>query len=298
MTISSAHTSATDSPEAGRTFATGSTGDQHLSGSTLRSLGVPHAFSTRRGGVSSGIFDSLNFGNPSDLPRERRDPPSNIARNLHILLEWAGIKRPASKEIVQVYQVHGARAHIVRPGHATHPDSPDPITGESRDTKADAIVTDDPARVLCVRTADCTPVLLTSADGRIVAAVHAGWRGVIAGVAPETVAAMRSLGAHDIHAVIGPCISSACFEVGPEVVREFRRVFGANAPCRVVEPTNPDSKGFVNLQEVLCQQLESAGIAGIETIPLCTVGRPDLFFSHRRDNGHTGRMAAIISPRS
>ncbi|MBN8596901.1 MAG: peptidoglycan editing factor PgeF [Planctomycetes bacterium] len=297
MTPSSPHIKAADPIAAAHSAVPPSSSEPHLAGAALRSLGVPHAFSTRRGGVSSGIFASLNFGNPSDLPRERRDPPSNIRRNLEILLEWAGIERPASKEIVQVFQVHGAKAHVVRPGGATHPDSPDPATGETRDTKADAIVTDDPARVLCVRTADCTPVLLASGDGRVVGAVHAGWRGVIAGVAAETITAMRSLGARDIHAVIGPCISGACFEIGPEVVREFNRVFGTHAPCRVVEPDNPESKGFADLQAALRLQLLAAGLVQIETIPLCTVGHPDLFFSHRRDNGHTGRMAAIIAPR-
>jgi len=270
---------------------------RHLAGDLLRSVGVPHAFSTRCGGVSSGIFDSLNFGNPSDLPSERRDPASNIARNFDILLEAAGVHRHEQREIVQVFQVHGAKTHVVRLGARTHPDSSDPITGESRDTKADAIVTDDPGRVLCVRTADCTPVLLWSADGRSVGGVHAGWGGVVAGVAPATLVAMRALGAREIRAVIGPCISQAHFEVGPEVVREFVTVFGASAPCRVVEPSNPNSKGFVDLQGALRVQLAAAGVSDIETIALCTVARPDLFFSHRRDNGHTGRMAAIIAPR-
>lgn len=269
-----------------------------LSGESLRAIGVAHAFSTRHGGVSTGIFDSLNFGNPSDLPREQRDPPSNIDRNLAILLGAAGVAAAEDKEIVQVYQIHGAKAHVVRAGSPTHPDSPDPITGESRDTKADAIVTDDPARVLCVRTADCTPILLASRDGRVVGAVHAGWRGVIAGVAARALEAMRSLGATDIHAVIGPCISQAHFEVGPEVVREFANAFGTNSPCRVVDSANPHSKGFVDLQAALRIQLAQAGVREVETIDLCTVARPDLFFSHRRDNGRTGRMAAIIAPRA
>lgn len=259
---------------------------------------MPHAFSTRCGGVSAGIFDSFNFGNPSDLPSERRDPVFNIARNFDILLGAAGVPRHEQKEIVQVYQVHGAGAHVVRLGKPTHPDSPDPITGQTRDTKADAIVTDDPDRVLCVRTADCTPILLASDDGRIVGAVHAGWRGVIAGVLPAAIGAMRSLGAADIRAVIGPCISETHFEVGPEVVREFASLFGTNATCRVVEPANPSSKGFVNLQAALRIQLEQSNVRQIETIALCTVARPDLFFSHRRENGHTGRMAAIITPKT
>ncbi|MGH7245274.1 MAG: peptidoglycan editing factor PgeF [Phycisphaerales bacterium] len=278
-------------------LSTVKTTGHHLTSDLLHAAGVAHAFSTRRGGVSTGIFDSLNFGNPSDLPRERRDPPANIERNLQVLLESAGVEASTHKEIVQVYQVHGAKAHVVRAGSKTHPDSPDPITGESRDTKADAIVTDDPSRVLCVRTADCTPVLLASEDGRVVGAVHAGWRGVIAGIAPATIESMRALGARGIGAAIGPCISLAHFEVGPEVVRAFARAFGPKSPCRVVDSQHPDSKGFVDLQAALRLQLESAGVQAIDTIALCTVGRADLFFSHRRDNGHTGRMAAIIAPR-
>ncbi|MBL8887381.1 MAG: peptidoglycan editing factor PgeF [Phycisphaerales bacterium] len=279
------------------TANTSSDAFRQLAGESFRALGVAHAFSTRRGGVSTGIFDSLNFGNPSDLPREQRDPPSNIDRNLEILLQIAGVSGREHKEIVQVYQVHGAKAHVVRAGSPAHPDSPDPVTGESRDTKADAIVTDDPARVLCVRTADCTPILLASRDGRVVGAVHAGWRGVIAGVAPAALEAMRSLGAVDIHAVIGPCISRSHFEVGPEVVRAFADAFGAESPCRLADATDPHGKGFVDLQAALRIQLSGAGVRAIETIDLCTVARPDLFFSHRRDNGRTGRMAAIIAPR-
>lgn len=271
---------------------------QPLIPQNLSALGVPAAFSTRIGGVSEGIFSSLNFGNPSDLPRERRDPPANIERNLLLLLESAGITNASEKEIVQVYQVHGAKAHVVRAGSPTHPDSPDPITGETRDTKADAIVTDDPARVLCVRTADCTPLLLSSIDGRVVAAIHAGWRGVIAGVTPATVEAMRALGATEIVASIGPCISFAHFEVGPEVLAEFRRVFGDDAPIRILDKSDPAFKGFVDLQAALRHQLARADVRNIETFPLCTVSRPDLFYSHRHSGGHTGRMAAIIAPKA
>lgn len=269
-----------------------------ISSTLLHETGVPHAFSTRRGGVSTGIFESLNFGNPSDLPREQRDPPARIGQNLLILLAAAGVERPETKEIVQVYQVHGAEVLTVRPGAAAHPHSPDPITGEPRDTKADAIVTDDPERVLCVRTADCTPILLASTDGRVVGAVHAGWRGAVAGVARAATSAMRGLGAREIVASIGPCISEAHFEVGPEVLAEFRRILGDRAPIRASAPHDPLSKGYVDLQQALRLQLEEAGVDRIETIDLCTFARPDLFFSHRRDNGHTGRMAAVISPKA
>ncbi|MBS0190593.1 MAG: peptidoglycan editing factor PgeF [Phycisphaerales bacterium] len=248
----------------------------------ITASGARAAFSTRRGGVSGGIFDSLNFGNPSELTGPERDPPENIRANFHILLESAGI--PPGGELVQVFQVHGAAVLTVRPGRPAH--------AGPGDTKADAIVTDDPARTLCIRTADCTPILLASADGKVVGAVHAGWRGVVTDVAGEAVRAMHALGVLEIRASIGPCISFQHFEVGPEVIDQFRTLPGAAWR----QPAQAGSKGFVDLQATLHAQLLSAGVTQIETLPLCTYARDDLFFSHRRDKGRTGRMASIITP--
>ncbi|MDX2130770.1 MAG: polyphenol oxidase family protein [Planctomycetota bacterium] len=252
----------------------------------LAARAVPHAFTTRVGGVSAGVFASLNFGNPMDLAGEDRDPTSNIAENFRRVLVEVGA---AGREVVQTYQVHGARAQVFRAGDPSR----DAGTQGALDFKADALVTDDPARVLAVRVADCAPVLLASEDGRVVAAVHAGWRGVVAGVASEAVRAMHALGATSIIGAIGPCIGPDEFEVGPEVLAEFRRVFGPDAPVR----ERAGGKGDVDLKAALRTQLARAGVSELDVLPGCTAGEPARFFSHRRDKGVTGRMVGLVGPR-
>lgn len=274
-----------------------------LHSDALTALGVPHAFSTRIGGYSVGPFASLNFGNPGDLERDRRDPPSNIAANMRLVLDAIGA---SDREVVQVHQVHGPDVRVVHRGGPTH--EPDLTAAPAKaDTKADAIVTDDPARILAIRIADCTPILLSTVDGRVVAAAHAGWRGVIAGVATRTVEAMRSLAANantqtEFIAAIGPCIGFDSFEVGPEVAAEFTRVFGDATPYVRPRESHP-GKFLVDLKGALCEQLTHAGVAIVDVLPHCTVTATDpatgapLFFSHRRDQGLTGRMVAMIGCR-
>jgi YfiH family protein len=251
---------------------------------------VPHAFTTRLGGVSSGLFASLNFGNPGDLRPEAKDPPANIRENWRRVLRHLGA---AARELVEVYQVHGDAVHVIPRDHPAH--------AAASDTRADALVTDDPGRIIAIRIADCAPVLISSADGRVVAAVHAGWRGVVAGVLPAAVRSMRQLRPEScdrgMAAAIGPCISSASFEVGPEVGEEFRRVFGADTPH---VRSGRDDRLMIDLKAALAEQLSSAGVRSVEILPHCTYGQPNLFFSHRRathEGVATGRLAAIIGPR-
>jgi len=262
-----------------------------LDSARLIGAGVPHAFTTRRGGVSSAPFDSLNFGNPSDIAPSARDPAANIRHNHGLVLESIGC---AGREVVEVHQVHGAAVHVVRAGAPTHP--------HATTEKADAIVTDDPARVVTVRVADCTPVLLASRDGRIVGAVHAGWRGVISGAAPAAVAAMRALGADEIIGAIGPCIGADHFEVSDDVASEFRRVFGERTPhvrdAREVNPGAAPGKFLVDMKLALREQLAGEGVTEIDVLPHCTVRDATVFFSHRRERGLTGRMIGVIGPRS
>ena len=246
-----------------------------------KALKCPHGFSTRIGGISKGIFESLNFGNPGDL-KEHRDTEANIHENFVRVLT----AEVAHREIVQVHQVHGNRVHIVRAGSAAHEGS--------LDTQADAMVTDDPARVLAVRVADCAPVLLESGDGRIVAAVHAGWRGAASGIASAATEAMRNMGARDIRAAIGPCIGAAAFEVGPEVLDVFELKFSAGSGIIF---RGENGKGTVDLKRALVLDLQSAGVMTIEVLPHCTVSDAQLFFSHRREGGMTGRMIGFIGPR-
>jgi YfiH family protein len=243
----------------------------------LRRLGVRHAFSTRVGGISPPPFDSLNLGNPNGC--DIQDDYERIWENYRLLHRAAGC---GEDKPCRVHQVHGAGVARVRRGE--HFDTA---------TKADALVTDDPSRVLSVRVADCVPVLIAGAHGDRVAAIHAGWRGVVAGIVAAGLAELAGDEPRDqFVAAIGPCIGYDAFEVGTEVLDEFCRVFGAQAPCRSVG----HGKGRVDLREAVRRQLIVAGMREdrIDTTDRCTYRGREEFYSHRRDNGVTGRMAAII----
>ncbi len=247
----------------------------------LQSAGVRHAFSTRLGGISPKPFDSLNLGNPSGAAVQ--DSYDRIWANYALLQSAIGCP---SEPPLRVHQVH----------------SDGMVDVAARDAfdcsaKADAIISDDPARVISVRVADCVPVLLASTDGKIVAAIHAGWRGVAAGVVPKALARMIDRGKlhpGKVIAAIGPCISQSAFEVGPEVVDEFRKLFGNDALVQ----QRSDGKGHIDLRRAIQIQLTTAGVGAdrIDVSDRCTFRDGDEFFSHRRDHGVTGRMAAVIAP--
>jgi polyphenol oxidase len=265
---------------------------------------VPHGFSLRCGGVSGqvsgGMFSSLNFGNPGDLASIERDPVENIRANQRLLMQAIGPDAP-DRELVEAWQVHGPDVHVVRSGEAAHPTR----AHTGHDTKADALVTDDSSRLIGVRVADCVPVLLATRDGAVVGAVHAGWRGVVAGVLPRAIEVTRRLteGRGDdrcsIVAAIGPCLSVDALEVGPEVAAEFDRVFGPRALAEkiVLEATTP-GKFMIDMPQALVMQMRDAGMhpSAIERWPICT-GTCPRTFSHRRERGRTGRMLAVIGAR-
>jgi YfiH family protein len=240
----------------------------------LRAAGVPHAFSTRIGGASKAPFHSLNLGNPAGTAVQ--DPSDNVHENYRRLQAAIGCEK---RQRAWVHQVHGGE--VARCDGAFE-------SGR----KADALVGDDPDRLLAVRVADCVPILLSTRDGRCVAAVHAGWRGIIAGVLPTTARAMQVDPARELLAAIGPCISAEEFEVGPEVLVEFRRVFGDAAPLS----ESRNGKGRVDLREAARRQLLALGVPEdhVDTTDRCTVRDADEFYSHRRERGITGRMAAVI----
>lgn len=247
------------------------------------------------------MFASLNFGNPGDLLASERDSVENIRANWTLLAGAIGAER---REIVEVHQIHGTDCRVVRRGGSSHE------TLDGRDTRADALVTDDPSRLIAVRVADCVPVLVASADGRVVASVHAGWRGVIGpidpaakpghGIIDEVLRTFAGLGvsANQLFVAIGPCIGPDQFEVGPEVADAFAAVFGAGTRIVRASTTKP-GKFYVDLQAALAEQTRRAGVPGqsIDTIARCTVSEPGVFFSHRRDAGRSGRMVGIIGPR-
>ncbi len=247
----------------------------------LDHIGVPHAFSTRIGGLSPAPFDSLNLGNPSGC--EVQDDYERIYDNFRLLqsaIECADHTR------LWVHQVHGGIVASAMRGGAFE-----------SGVKADAMISDDPQKLLAVRVADCVPVLIASGDGKIVSAIHAGWRGVIAGVVTNAVElfAMRGCAVNSLIVAIGPCIGFDAFEVGLEVVDEFTHVFGTDAPVR----RTPDGKGRVDLRRAIETQLLRAGVKGwqIDLSDRCTFRDREEFYSHRRDKGVTGRMAALIATR-
>jgi len=243
----------------------------------LMRLGVAHAFSTRLGGRSAEPFDSMNLGNPNGCAIQ--DDYENIWANYRVLQEACGL---GGRILARVHQVHGAAVVMDRPGVAF-----------DTSQQADVIVSTDREKAISVRVADCVPVLLASGDGRVVSAVHAGWRGTVAGAVLRAIETMRGEGATDIVAAIGPGISGEAFEVGPEVVDAFREAFG---DAQVLAP-NAAGRHRIDISLALQQQLASAGIKAeqTDTTDRCTFRDAGEFYSHRRDKGVTGRMAALIS---
>ena len=227
--------------------------------------GVHAAFSLRSGGASAVPWNSLNLGlHVGDDPLAVRD---NRARLRHAL------RLPT--EPVWLEQVHGTDVCVV--------------DGESPSTpRADAIVTRAANIVLAIMVADCLPVLLTTEDGSVIAAAHAGWRGLAAGVLENTVAAMETPSAR-LHAWLGPCIGLEYFQVGAEV----RAAFIAAGDDAKNFRANPQGKFQCDLVAIARARLERIGIASVTGGQWCTAADPVRFYSHRRDQ-RTGRMAALL----
>lgn len=274
----------------------------------LDALGVPHGFSTRHGGVSTAPFDTLNLGRAGGVPMELSDPQENRTENLRRFMHAVGIE---GRLVARVHQVHGAvvidasagAIEGTAAGDGRDPraavDAHDPCaasTARPSDPYADALVSARGSQALMVTVADCAPILLACARSGVIAAVHAGWRGVIAGVVDAAIARMQSLGADgaEIRVAIGPCIGVDSFEVGDEVVDAFMSSALSDAVRR-----RPGARATIDLSGAVWTQLRRAGIPGehIDCSERCTVADNRDCFSYRRDGARSGRMAAIIAPR-
>lgn len=242
-------------------------------------LSAVHGFPTRAGGVSQGPYSSLNCA------ASVGDEPSAVAENLTRLARAAGVEPGA---LVTVSQVHGDRVLRAGPGGGA---APRPPIGE-----ADAVWTDAPGTAVGVRTADCLPVLLEDPVGRRVAAVHAGWRGVIADIVTRTLEGLVAQGTRvgDVRAVVGPCIQRCCFEVDGDLPERFASAFGSE----VVVPFAGKARRHLDLPKAVAIALARAGLPGdhVAALPHCTMCDAR-FFSHRRDRGHTGRHLSFITCR-
>jgi purine-nucleoside/S-methyl-5'-thioadenosine phosphorylase / adenosine deaminase len=220
--------------------------------------GIPHGFLGRRGGVSTGLCAGLNVGLGSGDDREA------IAENRR---RAVGAVAPGAR-LVALHQVHSA--------DAVYADTPWPDHARPR---ADAIVTDRPGLALGILTADCTPVLFADAQTGVIGAAHAGWKGAVAGVLENTVAAMTKLGANParIVAAIGPTISKANYEVGADL----RARFDAADDRFFSVSDRPDHYRF-DLPGYARSRLERAGVGRIGDLDLCTYPPGNGFFSYRR----------------
>ena len=238
--------------------------------------GVKAFFTTRIGGVSKGDFESLNFGGYTD------DDPADVAGNRRRVYEALGISG-CTEGFVR--QVHEDLVVSIRDREVLQEDS---FTIQG----ADGIVTDLPGLLLMTLHADCLPLLFYDRAKKVIAVTHAGWRGTAKRIGSKTVGEMRrSFGSRpeDIIAAIGPGISLCCFEVGPEVPEEFRKTFPQIDECGYQKP---NGKYMLDLKKINRIQLEEAGVGRILVSEYCTKCRGDIFFSHRRDHGRTGRMAS------
>ncbi len=222
--------------------------------------GLRHAFFTREGGVSDGIYAHLNAGLGSN------DDPANVAENRRRMAELMGI--PPS-HFLNVHQVHSPDAVV-----ATGP-------WQSQKPKADAIVTRAEGLAIGITAADCGPVLLVEPNARVVGAAHAGWKGALTGILEATVAAMESLGAErdGIIAAIGPMIRQPSYEVGDEFVARFIDADAENAAYFL--PAQREGHAMFDLAGFVRMRLEAAGVLMIDDLGIDTYS-DQRFFSYRR----------------
>jgi len=234
-----------------------------LTAPSLSSLrGIRHAFFTREGGVSQGLYASLNGGVGS------RDEPAHVAENRARMARALNVE---AGRLATVHQVHSPDVAVAEQAWST----------ESR-PKADAIVTRTPALAIGVTTADCGPVLFADPKARVIGAAHAGWRGALTGVLDATIAAMERLGADRdrIAAALGPMIGQRNYEVGPEFVQTFCDQDPAN--IRFFEDAEREGHALFDLSGYIAARLRRAGIGQIENLGLCTYAEPERFYSYRR----------------
>jgi YfiH family protein len=224
--------------------------------------GIRHGFFTRSGGVSQGVYATLNGGVGS------KDTPESVTENRKRMAAALGVK---PDHFLSAYQIH----------------SPDVITVETpwphdQRPKADAMVTRIPGIAIGISTADCGPVLFADSQARVIGAAHAGWRGALTGVLEATIAAMEKLGADRKRTIValGPMIRQQNYEVGPEFAARFREADEDN--IRFFVASDRKDHAMFDLAGYAAMRLERAGITTIEDLKLCTYAEPERFFSYRR----------------
>lgn len=250
-----------------------------LKSDALDMKGISHGFFTKEGGVSSGIYSSLNCGFGSG------DETSKVWKNREIVAELLNAK---TCPVLTPYQHHSGDVIEAikpwRPGKAP---------------KADAIVTKIPKLVIGVLTADCAPVLFCDPEAKLIGCAHAGWRGALSGVLEATVEAMVSIGATlpNISAVVGPTIGAANYEVGAEFHKEF--IGHDEGYERFFKRPTEDAKHHFDLPGFAISRLEATGIGNVSALTTCTYENESLFYSYRRNSHQNiadyGRQISAIT---
>jgi YfiH family protein len=239
-----------------------------ISPAVFKNHSIIAAQSTRIGGVSEGAYSSMNLGMSVNDTRE------NVLKNRELFFGTLGLGLP---QLVISKQVHGNEVFVA--------DAPVITEGY------DALITNKPNVFLAISIADCTPILIYDTKNKAVAAIHAGWKGTVAAIVSNTLQKMKAVygsNGEDCIAYVGACIGYSNFEVGEEVAIHFDNAFK-----RFDEQKQ---KWFVDLKAANKQQLLNFGVVekNIEISNYCTVKDKDLFFSHRRDKGISGRMMVVI----
>ena len=240
--------------------------------------GIRHAFFTREGGVSTGIYASLNGGLGSS------DDPAAIAAQRPLKARHLSV---APENLISLYQVHSADVEVVT----------GPWPGDR--PKADAMVTTASHVALGVSTADCGPILFADGEARVIGAAHAGWKGAFTGIVGATVTAMEKLGARRerITAVLGPMISARAYEVGPEFIERFKAE--NRTYSRFFTPSERAAHAMFDLPAFIGLKAQEAGIGRFVDMGLCTYGDEKRFFSYRRTTHRGerdyGRLIAAIA---
>jgi YfiH family protein len=233
-----------------------------LSSATLQDLsGVRHAFFTRKGGVSTGLYESLNTGVGS------KDDPAAVVENRRRVAAAMGVEEAS---LIGCYQTHSTMTRVAE----------GPWGGQR--PEGDAMATATPGLALSVLTADCAPVLLADPEARVVGAAHAGWKGALDGVVESVVRAMQALGAEPsrIRAAVGPCIGPQSYEVGLEFLDRFQH-HDPGTERFFAEGASPEKRLF-DLPRFVLWRLEQAGVSGAEWIGGDTCLDEERFFSNRR----------------
>ena len=241
--------------------------------------GISHGFFTREGGHSTGLFDSLNCGMGSG------DDKSIVLKNRATVAEKLGV---APDHLLSAWQVHSPDAVVVS----------GPWQDDAR-PRVDALVTTTPGVGLGVLTADCGPVLFADPEAKVIGAAHAGWKGALGGVTARTLAVMEEQGADraNVTAVIGPMISKAAYEVGPEFPARFLEADAANA--RYFTPSSRAGHFMFDLPGYLADRLRAEGVGTVVNLSLCTFSDEQRFFSYRRATHRNekdyGRLISAIA---